>query len=645
MCYLYIIYRGDVMNRKTGSNFSILIVAVLVIAALIILSGNNLLSTGYNLGGSCPTSFNGTLGCSTAQSYGSGGIVTSLSQATFATSSPFPSKAWLITVLANSGTGTLIGTQSQVASALNSSYKTYTNNPITINWALVNESYSVPYQNTGEVINYWGMTNTTLNYGVPQAGWGYPSCHGSFTAPYYYSLNCTNYLSLYGNVNQSFYSNLTNFASACRSANPSAVLAIINNSEPKNWFIITSTNAKFVCTSPIAKNPAVYAIYEAEGTRTLHTNVSVSFSNGTTSGQVYLTSDYLPYGYLDQHNNHADVYAAIIGYTFSGSDISNNFPVAIQAENNSKPYLTSWEHLSTALSYSEPNSGNWQPGLLGEQMSVPINNADQPVPYTYFLTTIQDNLVMQNQNIAGNLNKTLQPSSAYYSHGVNFNGNSGSLIIPLYNKSGANPSIGQVAWEPELQIVANVSTLSIYMPVPQSAPRITDITPNPLTITSGSTGDIAITVMGNQTGNYQAYISGSCSSGSLQTQFSVGSFTYSNNPTTKTVTITTPISTQNVTLQCSATVYSVTNPNLFSSYSFGANLNKVCSPQSVDYNNTTCKPYTTVVSTTSILPDCQATNSCLPPPPPQNWTWIIIPLAIAAIVAAAVLGSKKQRRR
>lgn len=610
----------------TKKNSGAIIIFIIAIIALLFLNSSYHFLNVAGLGISIPGVFTTNNSCSVQSSTsnlceaqnlasGFGSSITSLSQIITAEGG----KVFLVNFVVNDQPQVASGTVKTVVQAINqqtsqslSSNQNSTNLAFTAK--LVNESYYFPYQNTGTQIYEWGYKVVPISYSAPETqNLLTGNCQGNGTASTNYTLTC--YGSQYGGA---YESNITLYANSCHN-NQNGYLAFIGSPSATGlWGAIFGNNQikiHFQCVQPQAV-PLTRAVFEPAGTKFLYANVSITYQNSSGTYTGYVTNKQVSSVITNR------IYANLVGYLYSASgDITgasqpyyllmNGSEVGTSGINLGGGYTfyksVSQTQYTLAQSYAYPNTGastNFTTGEAGAEPPVSGKAGTQTtVPWTLSLATLQTNLNSQNSRVISEIipiqNYSIYGTSAYINYG-----NIDGIIIPLYNSSGPNKVLNGVPWSPQVQVVANVSTLSLYIPLTISAPNITAVSPNPFKITFGTQEQLTVTVKntGTLANNYYAIVT--C--GSIQAGSSTDAVSIQPGSTqTISLTINTAALTTNQSIPCTAIAYSSVNANIASApYSFNEQGTAVCAPNEYGQivNGQNCQAYTTYVSTSTIPP-------------------------------------------
>ena len=224
----------------------------------------------------------------------------------------------------------------------------------------------------------------------------------------------------------------------------------------------------------------------------LYINASVTFTNTTLTHTMYLTNTNDSSAYANL------LYAQIYGYTGSGQSIPTaSAPMVLLPTNGGKPIVTPAFQQSSILD-------NINTAFPGTWLNVIQNIGGLPVQNIY----TQSNLVAginQANNQSQNIFYPQQPTSGWA--GLNVT-NAGQVVGTLNVSS--NPP-----YYPEVQLIAKLSTLAIYIPV--AKPTITNIQPNPVYIQSGAQNSVIATVFNNASISSSVSISGACGNTTFST--------------------------------------------------------------------------------------------------------------------------------
>jgi hypothetical protein len=617
-------------TKKTNALIGIFVVAVLVVAAFFIMHGNTL-------------SFINTASCNNCQSVGQivGGIITSIQNVQFLSNyASLNGAAYLVTFVINGAGQALQGTQAQLAQGINSSYATHSNNQVSINYKLNSEQIEVPYTYSGYHLYQWGYTPINT-------GWTNSSCPFGLVCSNSYpsgdNYNTTIAAGVYvGSIPEAFIAQeVSSYANACASSGASNPIVVMTGQGTISGLIASSEAVSLMCVAPVQSSVAT--VYNP-GAYKLLINASITFTNSTTTATVYLNSQQ-PSAYYD-----STLYAQIYGYTSSGRNIITSFPTVVVFTNGTDKVVNTFDAgalLSSTVSYTGAFPSGW---IAGQN---PLELQGVRITNVYSWQALTGAIQQSNQDLNNYLYAPQATSSA---SGMKIYLSGGSPYGVLNITS--NPE-----FYPEVQLVAKLSTLGVYIPVVE--PKIQSVSPNPTSFQSGSAQTVTFDVYNNASVAGGAYISGSCGSSTFSTpNFNVGAG--------QTVPISTSITSPynpnlaNEDITCIATVYSssysiyhnninfqaVVKPNCPSGYIYQNNAN--CAPISPTLNNTNstnvcaggykyengaCVPVN-VCPTGYYLNSTVVPPTCDPSPVSQGigWGWYL--LAGVIIVAAVYLLSR-----
>lgn len=628
------------------------VIVMLIIGAVIYLGGGSFLTSGasptnpipaLNCGLNAGSQSLNTSNLCKAMQIGSGGTITSLSQVQYDTSSGVLSgPVFLVNLVVNGAMQQLTGTVSQVQQALSAQGANYnTSNPsrqIAISYGLVNESYFIPYTSTGQNVELWGYAINYVSYNPPQAGLGGAECGGSFNSTdNTYALACWPNFNPFSQVPPKFISNMTAFAQACSSATGNrGIIAIINTSSEPFLFIPNQVEkASFQCLTPVG-TPFVTQINQPSGTKYVYANVSFTYSNGTSTTTGYLSN------YRTSLNLNNNLYAQLYGYSYSGSDILGaSLPFLLQRTQQTPagPLITwypiSQQNFAAILADGYPASQQFTGSILGGLYSFPNGISSAVIPNVYALSAVQTNINTENAKVVSYI-QTMPSSNFYYGSIINPSSPSG-LLIPLYNSTGYNPKLGAVPWLPEIQLIAKVSSLGLYVPAP-GEPAITNIQPSPFSLKSGTQGTLYVSVqnVGNSTAPFYVTVSYSgMTFGGMGSQMPIAV----GNSYTFAIPLTAITTQVNVTSQATISACSTAIGSSCVSKSFQIKTVEQCPASGVPINSNTCQPLTTI-STTTTIPQQQGEGVQI------SWgELVIVIIAVMAIGIVSYSYYRKTHRR
>ena len=637
---------------QRNSLVSIIAIAILVVAALIVTQGN-LLTFAYTPSVSCGIQQSAqhlnTSGLCHALQIGNGGTITSLSQLTFTNLNSVNGIRFLINIVVNGQGQKLTGTVANVTQAVSQSTgqnysATNLNSSVAISYGIVSESYYIPYYNTGYYIDEWGTSTKTLNYAPKYLGYGYTNCVGGYNVTSAsYTLYCGGGI-LGGDLATNFFNNITAYASACKTQ-VGGILAINNPTGANQGWLGNSVNYTFQCLTPHGI-PLASAIYSPIGTKYLNVNVSMTYYNGTSIKTTYLTNA----------NYNATLssgtYATIYGYTPSGSDIlGSSLPIEVQQINQygqvSNYIPISDSNYAAALANSYTGTGEFTSSIVGGEFTYTAEGATWTVPYAYFMGNVRQNINTTNNHIASFI-QPISNSNFYYGQ-AQLNGGLSGLLIPLYNASGFNPALGALPYEPDIQLIGNVKSLGIYLPTP-GVPSITDISPNPFNLKSGTTGTAYVTVqnIGQSASNF--YVTINYNGGTFGSALGDAQLIPSGNVFTFEIPVTSPVLTANESIPLTSIACGIGVGAQCTSKTIQGTVSAECASEPYPVNPNTCQPIippkpicsgnqTAIYNPYNNTWDCHGTTPTKPPPPPIGIGWYI--LAGAGIIGGAYLFSRR----
>jgi hypothetical protein len=652
--------------NNEGSGYLILFILIIAAGALIYLHFSGYLVTGSALVNSgqssnCPINSNVSNLCYAPTGL-QGGAVTSVSQASFVsqTKGIFSGPAYLVDFVVTGGGEQLAGTtQGTLASNLNSSYKSSNPNAqVSVNFGLVNAYYSIPFESFGHSIKQVSYTTTPIVWSTQSYSGGdffHPNCYDSLQSNNTYYLGCNGGGVSSTGIQTAFYYNITQAAYACVRTGQNNVLGIsagYSGSSTTGILQLSSTlpNATFQCLVPQYTN-ITSGIYDQQGTFRYYSNVSIAYSNGTSQGTAYVNSYSAPSAYFLNGNG----YAAITGYQPSGFGLNGQVPYVVRYTSSPSLgavggtiQLVSGPDIADALSVL-PNQGSGAPsfttGILGGQAAVQgIAINDGIVPYAYLTPNINAGVGYANRQILSYLVNT-QPSNFYSSkvYYSSFN-NTESMIVPVYNQTlfgsaGINPNIGSIPYQPNLQLVLKLNTLSVYVPsTPVGSVKILSIVPNPVTIRSGSSVPITVNIQNTANVSASFYVNGQCGTiqfGSATTALSIAAGATAN----PQYVLNAPYvanGTSSQVAQCIVQAVSVSNPAVTSSATFSETVTPQCSSAGGIVNNSNCQAEPTIPTTSVPVPP--------PPPPPPLNIWPFVAFGVVVLIVLVLLAANKFKK-
>lgn len=560
-------------------------ISVVAIAALVVIAV--MLSTGQQL------SFAGvSSGCNNCQSAGQivGGVITGIQNVQFLSNyGNLNGAAYLVTFVINGAGQALQGTQTQLAQSINSSYSTHTNNQVSINYKLNSEQIEVPYTYSGYHLFQWGYTPLST-------GWTNSSCPFGIVCSNSYpsgdNYNTTIAAGVYvGSVPEGYIAQeVSSYAAACANSGASNPVVVMTGQGTISGLIASSEAVSLMCISPVQSKVAT--IYNP-GAYNININASITFSNGTIT-TMYLSSQH-PSTYYDNI-----LYAQIYGYENSGRNIITSFPTVVVFNNKTakvvNPFSTATGLGASATTYTGAFPSEW--------IQTPLVLQGVTISNVYAWTPITSGIQSNNQAL-NNYLYVEQNTSPTAQMQINFSGGSPYGILNITS----NPE-----FYPQVQLVAKLNTLSIYIPVAE--PKITSISPSQLTFQSGSAQTVTFDVYNNASVAGGAYISGSCGSSTFSTpNFNVGAG--------QTVPISTSITSPynpnlaNEDITCIATVYSSSYSIYHNNINFQAVVKPNCPSGYIYQNNANCAPISPTLNNTNKTAVCAAgykyeNGACIP---------------------------------
>lgn len=554
------------MQRK-NTLISIAAIAVLVAIAIWISAGKTL-------------SFAGSNGCNNCQSVGQivGGVTTSVQNVHFLSNyASLNGAAYLVTFVINGAGQALQGTQAQLAQGINSSYATHSNNQVSINYKLNSEQIEVPYTYSGYHLYQWGYTPINT-------GWTNSSCPFGLVCSNSYpsgdNYNTTIAAGVYvGSIPEAFIAQeVSLYANACASSGASNPIVVMTGQGTISGLIASSEAVSLMCVAPVQSSVAT--VYNP-GAYKLLINASITFTNSTTTATVYLNSQQ-PSAYYD-----STLYAQIYGYESSGRNIITSFPTVVVFSNGTakvvNPFSTGSGLGASATTYTGTFPSGW--------LQTPLVLQGVTISNIYAWTPITSGIQSNNQAL-NNYLYVEQNTSPTAQMQINFNGGSPYGVLNITS----NPE-----FYPEVQLVAKLSTLGVYIPVVE--PKIQSVSPNPTNFQSGSAQTVTFDVYNNASVAGGAYISGSCGSSTFSTpNFNVGAG--------QTVPISTSITSPynpnlaNEDITCVATIYSSSFSVYQNSFTWAGTVKPNCPSGYIYQNNENCAPISPTLNNTN------STNVC-----------------------------------
>lgn len=571
--------------QKKNNLITVAIIAILVVVAIWISSGHLLAlsSVGCN-------------NCNSPNAQISGGTILSLQNVQFLSNyGGLNGAAYLVNFVINGAGQALQGTQAQLTNDINnatdSNYATRSNNQVSINYNLLNEQLQIPYAYSGYNLFKWGYTPLLPSWQAPSCPLGVV-CSNTYANQSNY--NTTIAAGVYvGSVPQAFIEQETeSYVSACLNSGASNPIVVITGQETGEGIIASSEAISLMCIAPAQSDIA--AVYTNTGSYSINVNTSITFTNTTTSGTIYLNSQKSS-GY---YNN--ILYAQIYGYENSGRNIITSFPDVVVFGNNTakvvNPFSTGSGLTASSTTYTGTFPSTW--------LQTPLVLQEVTIPNVYAWTPVKNGINSNNQAV-NNYLYIEQNTSETSQMKINFNGGSpyGTLNIT------SNPE-----FYPEVQLVAKLSTLAVYIPV--VIPKITSVSPSQVTFQSGSAQTVTFNVYNNASVTGSAYISGSCGSSTFSTpNFNVAA----GQSAAISTSILSPYNPNlaNEDITCIATVYSSSFSIYHSSITFQAVVKPNCPSGYIYQNNENCQPISPTLNNTNSTDVCAAgykyeNGACIP---------------------------------
>jgi hypothetical protein len=568
--------------------------AVLIFAFLVIILAAAVLVSTFHiplfLAGQSSNQYGGL---NTSTKY-SGGTITGISTANFSSNfGPLNGPAYLVNYVINGAGQQLIGTQQQIAKGINSSVSTYTNNPININWNLLQEALQIPYSQTGDVAYNWQYISVGVNYTFTQCPFG-TGCTQNNQGSAGYVFTATGAFAVPTTV---VLNAISGYVNACQAKGNGAIAVKLQD------YILTfpGNNGEGVqvqCIQPV--QALVGKVYQA-GNANLYINTSITFSNGTFTNTMYLNSAKPSTSFQNT------LYAGIYAYAPSGQNIfgSEPAPTFLSTPTGGNPsagqfiYYASPGIFSSAEGFTPYGNIGFPSSWL---VTAPAITGGFSEGNLYDPRTLFNNVNTSTKSVSL-LIKPLQYSDPY--QGIVFPVQSGVATLDITR----NPS-----FYPQAQLAAKVSTLAIYVPV--SKPVIISVTPSKPSFVSGSSTTFAVNVQ-NQA-NASATVSVSASCGTANAQGSA--FIQRSSTSPVWITMQSPQSAINTTINCNAQASSSFGINS-NFYNFTASVRTPC-PAGQSWNGTACQG-----GTTTTIPGGGGGGG------QTNYLWLYVLIGIAAIAA------------
>ena len=619
-------------NKAAG-----VVLILVVIAFLYLASSHGLLSIGYQA-----TSCSSVQGVSCASQVN--GAITSLSQVDTASNiDGLTGTFWLVNLILNGeGQSAFSSSAQQIASAVNSSAKVSANYPISIQTQLNYQHLIIPYTYSGTPLYVFNLAPVNFQFGWFSNGAGL--------------------LTIYSQTNQTADSNTYSFAVSGTSAatDEQNIFSAYNSectADGGNTFgqtaSLTAGSSSLIQGYQLScyrvGKEQLAMIYSA-GSPMVAENVSVSYSNQTSSHSFYLTTQKPESSY----NN--IMLAQIVGYetgalnTFIGTTSPSLLVINSTGTAKAVNYIPS----ATAQNLASVPSSDFQ--------SEGITVAGVPFNYIYSFNSAQSALSQQNAKVESLINETIQTSDPYYNGQVlgysqeqaNNNGevSSGSPYYYSVNVT-SNPVL-----YPDIQMIVNAQTLGIYIPV--AKPRIISYSPDPVKFRSGSSTTLTFVVNNNASVSASAYIVIKAANGSLIAQSPDFNIPAGNQAAEPVIISGYNPNLANLAAVWTATVYSAEDTAISNSAQLDMEIQPNCPSGYTYVNNTNCQSetvsptacpvgeymlnqtcyqictYPSYYNTTS-----KACSTAPVQPASQNDGWLIYVVAIVAIIAGALVILKR----
>lgn len=559
------------MDRKGGG----ILLAVFIAAAVAILS--------LHLGGYLSFASGSSVATNSTAPI-QGGTVTSLSSVKFLSNfAGLNGPAYLVGFTINGQGQSLNGTQGSIAQGINSSYSTHADNPVSITYALENESIAVRYQFQGTKLYAWRYVPVGIDYQNSTCGFGFV-CSSSDPNASTYTFAVGTYLGF--NTEQYLLQRVDAFAASCASAPVSHPTTVYIGQAAGSAF--GSVSVELGCVAPFQVPMAtIYQPYSQQ----LKLNASVTFTNSSYTCTIPLSDMH------DSGSCGSTVYAQISGYAMSSNPMPVGYPSVADFYPNASIVNTSlltgtYKQInqlpasSALLADSDTYTGQFPSSWLEANLVID----GLTVQNVYSLSQLSDSIASQNSN----LNTFLYQPQNYTML---------SRFDPSDNTGYIDVSRAPIEY-PEVQLVAKLATLSPYIPV--AKPIITGVTPSRPVFQSGSAATLTFTVYNNASAGASFGISGAC-----------GNSTFSAQPVYAQpfASVTVPVSVQspanpglnNLVAPCSATAYSSSYSIFSSTFSFNSTVRPNC-PSNYKYvNSLTCQPIGPTLNNTG---GNQSANEC-----------------------------------
>ena len=635
----------------TSNNNKIILIAIIAILGFIFLSRSNFSSFSIvptQLCSSVPSSIQG-VSCANQVN----GVITSLSQIQINSNfAPLNGEVWLVNFVLNGAGQSLVGTwnSADIAKQFNSSVQQ--NQQVGIQASLNSQNLVLPYYFSG--YNLEKITIVPVNF---TGGFNYKIpiqldiVNEKFQYPSTFAMGCSGL-----DCNSDYQTAFNNFNYNCTSANGKTYLIQNGSATAQLYGFSVASAYEIECLQPASQNLGQLFF---SASPQIAENISVIYSNNTGNHVMYLTTRN-PESMLQNQ-----LYAQIYGYNLGSLNtyIGTTSPTLfVPASSN----LQSGTFLLPASTVSVQNLDQISSSCY-EPAGVIL--AGQTLNYIYSTSVLNGCISQQNTNVDNYLSSTIQPQNAFY----------GMKFEPQYQIAETLPDIQSPyvlygvlnithnpILYPEIQMLSKASTLGLYIPV--SYPTITNISPNPVSLQSGSTTQVSITVQSNASVMGSAYIVITAPNGTIVTQTQDFNVPANNNPVQELINIGGYSSSlANLQTTYTATVYSTELESISNSKTFGVNIKPNCPYGSTYVNNTNCQSTThTCVSGYAWNPaENQCVSVCTAPsyfntttdecyvPPVQNSCllgltflcniplWQIVLLVIVIIALYLAFGKRK----
>lgn len=619
-------------NKAAG-----VVLILVVIAFLYLASSHGLLSIGYHA-----TSCSSVQGVSCASQVN--GAITSLSQVDTASNiDGLTGTFWLVNLILNGeGQSAFSSSAQQIASAVNSSAKVSTNYPISIQTQLNYQHLIIPYTYSGTPLYVFNLAPVNFQFGWFSDGAGL--------------------LTTYNQINQTADSNTYSFAvSGTSAAVDEQNIFSAYNSECTATGGNTYGQAVSVTAGGISLiqgyqlscyrvgKEQLAMIYSA-GSPMVAENVSVSYTNQTSSHTFYLTTQKPESSY----NN--IMLAQIVGYETGALNtfIGTTSPSLLVINSTGTAKVVNYIPSATAQNLASVPSSDFQPDG--------ITVAGVPFNYIYSISSAQSALSQQNAKVESLINETIQTSDPYYNGEVlgysqEQANNSGVVSSGSTYYYSVNVTSNPVLY-PDIQMIVNAQTLGIYIPV--AKPRIISYSPDPVKFRSGSSTTLTFVVTNNASVSASAYIVIRAANGSLIAQSPDFNIPAGDQAAEPVIISGYNPNLANLAATWTATVYSAEDTAISNSVQLDVEILPNCPSGYTYVNNTNCQSETVSPTACPVgeymlnqtcysictYPSYYNTTSkaCSSAPPPlasQNDSWLIYVVVIVAIIAGALVLLKR----